>query len=125
MGLGWGSPEGVDLSFKASEAMTNAFIAVKLDTSNPGCISIAGDGESAIGILQVALAVGEAGAVRISDTSKVKANGAFSIGDLLNSAASTGLVDTKGSTEHAIAIALEAATAQNDLCLALVRQVYV
>lgn len=126
--LGWGDPQGVDLTFIASEVMATPYIAVKLVTTSgsEGQIAIAGDGESAIGILQQsAAAIGDAVAVRISGTSKVSANGAFSIGDLLNSAASDGQLDTKGSTEHAIAIALEEATAANDLVLALVRQVYV
>lgn len=126
--LGWGDPQGVDLTFIASEAMATPFIAVKLVVTSgaEGTIAIAGDGESAIGILQnTAAAIGDAVQVRVSGTSKVSANGAFAIGDLLNSAASDGQLDTKGSTEHAIAIALEEATAANDLCLALIRQVYV
>lgn len=124
--LGWGSPQGVDITMRASEVMATPYIAVKLDTTQAGYVSIAGDGESALGILQnTAAAIGDAVSVRISGTSKVSANDAFSIGDLLNSGASDGQLDTKGSTEHAIAIALEAATAANDLVLAVVRQVYV
>lgn len=126
--LGWGQPSGLDLTFIASEVMATAYIAVKLvtTTGSEGKVAIAGDGESAIGILQnTAAAVGDPVSVRVSGTSKVSANGAFAIGDLLNSAAADGQLDTKGSTEHAIAIALEEATAANDLVLALVRQVYV
>lgn len=126
--LGWGDPQGVDLTFIASEVMSTAFIAVKLVTTSgaEGQIAIAGDGEEAIGILQeTAGTIGDAVRVRVSGTTKVSANGAFSIGDLLNSAASDGQLDTKGSTEHAICKALEEATAANDLVLALIRPVYV
>lgn len=123
--LGWGSPQGVDLSFRATAVMATPYIAVKLSTT-AGYVEPAGDGEQAVGILQsAAAAVGDAVQVRISGTSKVYANGAFSIGDLLNSADTTGYVDTKGATEHAIAYALEAATAQGDKVLAIIKHVYV
>lgn len=126
--LGWGDPQGLDLTFRASEVMATAFIAVKLVTTTgaEGTVAIAGDGEEAIGILQnTAAAVGDAVQVRVSGTTKVSANGAFSIGDLLNSGAADGQLDTKGSTEHAICKALEEATAANDLVLALIRPIYV
>lgn len=125
MTLGYTSPEAITISMQASAVMATAGIAVKL-SSTAGYVEIAGDGEQAIGILVTpALAIGDAVPICVFGRCKVKANGAFSIGDLLNSAASTGFVDTKGSTEHAIAVALEAATAQDDLVLALVKHVYV
>lgn len=123
--LGYGSPQGKDESFLATAVMATAYVAVKL-SSTAGYVEVAGDGEEAIGILQnVAAAIGDAVAVRVDGTSKAYMNGACSIGDLLNSAASTGALDTKGSTEHSIAKALEAATAQGDIILVQVKHVYV
>jgi len=124
--LGFGSISAFDATFIAAEVMANKYVAVKLNTV-AGEVALAGDGEMAVGILQdTAAAVGDSVRVRMpGGTTLVKANGAFAINDLLNSAAATGFVDTKGATEHAIALALEAATAQNDEVLALVRHVYV
>lgn len=123
--LGFTAPEAITISMQAAAVMSNAGVAVKL-SSTMGYIELAGDGEQAIGILlQPALAIGDSVPVVVFGRCKVKANGAFAIGDLLNSADTTGKVDTKGSTEHAIAVALEAATAQDDLVLAFVKHVYV
>lgn len=89
------------------------FIAVKLAT-NDGEVTIAGDGETAIGILQSTGLKGEQVRVMLLGISPVKANDAFAKGDLLNSGAATGKVDTAATTEQAVAIALRAATAQDD-----------
>lgn len=107
-------------TFKAEAAMTTNHIAVKTGT-NEGEVNIAGDGEKAIGILQTTAATaGDLVSVMLLGISVVKANDAYSVGDLLNSGAATGKVDTSANAEHGIAIALEAATAQDDEMTAFV-----
>lgn len=106
----------VDLTFRVSEVMATAYVAVMLDTSNEGYISLATDGATAIGVIQeTAAAIGDQVTVRVQGQTYVKANSTFSIGDFVNSGASTGLVDNVGDKEYALGIALTAATAQNDL----------
>lgn len=105
---------GFDVSMKAAAAMANLYVAVKLD-STVGYVALAGDGEEAYGILQeVAAAAGDHVRIRVIGMSLVQANGAFSLGDKLNSGAATGKVDTAGAGEYAVATALAAATAQSD-----------
>lgn len=110
----------LEMTFTAEAAMATNYIAVKQGTSD-GQVNIAGSAEEAIGILQTpAATAGDQVRVMLLGISPVKANGAFSKGDLLASAASTGLVDTATAAHHGIAIALEAAGAQNDIVSCLV-----
>jgi hypothetical protein len=110
----------LEMTFTAEAAMATNYIAVKLGTYD-GQVNIAGSAEAAIGILQTpAATAGDQVRVMILGISPVKANGDFSKGDLLGSAASTGLVDTATAAHHGIAIALEAAGAQNDIVSAFV-----
>lgn len=107
--------EKILTTFKASAVMATVGIEVKLDTSNVGYVSICGDGEEGIGILETAAAaIGDQVAVCMLGRTICKANGAFTVGDKLNSAAATGKVDTAGAGEFAIGIALQTATAQDD-----------
>lgn len=107
-------------SFKAHVAMTTKYIAVKMG-ADEGEVDIAGDGETAIGILQTTAATADDMVrVMISGISPVKAFGAFSAGDLLNSGGAAGRVDTAAAAEDGIAIALKAATAQDDEVPAIV-----
>jgi hypothetical protein len=124
---GQGTPIGArDVSFKASEVMATRYVAVMLTSGTPGYVSLATDGAEAIGILQTkAAAIGDAVTVRVQGKTLCKMNTTCSVGDHLNSAASTGLLAIKGSTEYFIAIALEAATAQNDEILAEIVHAYV
>jgi len=125
MALDEGNQGALDLTFKADAAFATMYVAVKLDTSNEGQVSLADNGEQAIGILQsTAAAAGDPVQVRVAGTTVVKANAAFAIGAVLNSAAATGKVDDSGSTEYSIAVALEAATAQDDEVKALIRESY-
>lgn len=118
MAQGQLAPAGayVDITFRASEVMATAYVAVMLDTSNEGYVSLATDGATAIGVLQnTAAAVGDQVVVRVAGQTYVTANNTFSIGDFVNSGAATGLVDNVGDKEYATGIALTAATAANDL----------
>lgn len=104
----------LDITYKAEAAMTNRYVAVKLGTADDE-VNLAGDGEEAIGILQnTAAAAGDSVRVRLFGLSWVKANAAITKGEKINPAAATGFLDTAGTDEHCIGIALEAATAQND-----------
>lgn len=124
--LGQGNQGVVELTFKASEVMSNLGVAVKLDTSAPGRVSLAADGERAIGILtSTASAAEQAVSVQVAGTVIVKAFTSFAIGAHLNSGDATGKLATKGATEHAICVALEAATATDNEVLALIQPYYV
>lgn len=104
----------IDLTFKAESAMTTRYIAVKVGTADDE-VDIAGDGETAIGILQnTAAAAGDSVRVRIFGLSRVKAHTTITKGYKINSAASTGKLGECGTDEMAAGLALEAAGAQND-----------
>lgn len=105
----------IDITYKAEEVMANRYVAVKLGTADNEVL-LAADGEQAIGILQnVAAAIGDSVRVRIFGLSKAKANAGITKGEQVNSAASGGLIDTAGSGEWAIGVALETAVSQNDI----------
>lgn len=105
----------IDITYKAEEVMANRYVAVKLGTADDEVL-LAADGEQAIGILQnVAAAIGDSVRVRIFGLSAAKANAGITKGEPVNSAAATGFIDTAGTNEYAIGIALETAAAQNDV----------
>lgn len=124
---GQGSESGaIDVTMKASEAMTTLYVAVMLTPATPGYVSLATDGAEPYGILQSkAVAVNDAVTIRKIGHSLAKMNTTCSVGDHLNSAATTGKMAIKGSTEYFIAQALEAATAQDDEILVWVEKGYV
>ncbi len=103
-----------DMTFKAAAAMATKYVAVYLSAADT--VAVATSGTRQIGILQTtAAAAGEQVRVRLLGESYVKANGAFDLNDRLTGIATTGFVDTAvDGTDYPIAIALEAATAQND-----------
>lgn len=108
-----------DVTMRCTAAMATAFIVVMLDTSNQGYVKVpAGVTSVPYGILQTTAATaGDPVVVRPISAGKrslVKANGAFSLGDALSIAATTGKVDTAAATHYPIGLALEEATAQND-----------
>lgn len=104
----------LDKTFKAKVAMANKYVAVKL-TSTEGEVDLATTTNKAIGILQSVGVAGESVRVRLFGESFLKANAAFSIGDYLTGIAATGKLDTAvDGTDYPIAIAIEAATAQDD-----------
>ena len=114
-------------TYRAAAVMATIGIAVKLTTTAgyEGYVSIAGDGERAIGILETAaVAVGDEVRVCVHGFTMAVANHDFAINDLLNSGASTGKLDTAATTEQAIAVAEQAATAQNDKVAVFVHSQY-
>jgi hypothetical protein len=105
-------------TFTANGAITNK-ARVKLtaaSTTSPVQVEIAGAGEQHIGIAEYAVASGAIVAVRLRTypgTHEGVATEAFAVGDVLYAAAAGGIKDTADGT--AIGIALEAATAPNDI----------
>lgn len=86
---------GVDYSFKAENNMTEAFVCVELgggayEVDLPDTIA----SDKILGVTQETADSGESIRVRISGITKVVANGAYSKGDVLVAAATTGRVDT-------------------------------
>ena len=105
----------LDITYKAEEAMTTRYVAIKLGTADDEVL-LAADGEQAIGILQnTAAAIGDSVRVRIFGLSPAKCNAGITKGEGVNAAAAGGLIDTVGSGEWAIGVALETAAAQNDI----------
>lgn len=100
----------LDKTFTAGEDLSSSqYRAIALDAS--GHAVVADTTDMPIGILQNAPESGEAASVRLYGTSKVVANGAFSIGDLLAVAAADGELDTaSGASIFAIGTALEGAS---------------
>jgi len=68
-----------------------------------------------LGVAQHDAADGEPVRVAMQGESYIVANGAFSAGDLLSLAATTGKVDTAASGNVIVGLAREAATATNDI----------
>lgn len=119
------SPEAegsmVDLTYEAEVDLSGSqYCVVVLGTSDGQVKLPAAVGAKSVGILQNAPAAGAAARVRRLGVSKIKANGAFSKGDVLTAAATTGKVDTSATTNFPVALAEEAATAVNDLVKAFV-----
>lgn len=119
---------GLDYSWKAENAMSEAFVCVELGTNDydidlPDTVA----SDTIIGVTQeTAPTAGQSVRVRVSGITKVVANGAFSKGDTLVAAATTGRVDTIGeSTAYTedimIGIALEAADAAGEVVEMLIR----
>jgi hypothetical protein len=115
---------GFCLTFRASEAIPTARVAVMLDTSNEGCVSLCTTNHAAlIGIaLNTAAAAGDEVRVAVTGHSVVYAyaNAALSIGDAVTSVDTTGYVDTATATKTILGLALTAATAKGDLVAVLV-----
>ncbi len=119
-----GDTDAPSISLPAATALAAAavagdgqFCAVAIDTAGRAKL---GDGgastpETLIGILQnKPLAIDQAAAVQTQGKSKGRADAAFSIGDDLSSE-SDGKLSTAVATDIAIAIALEAATAEDEV----------
>lgn len=112
LALTW--PAGEDLSGSRG-------CAVKLSA---GTVVVAEDTDFGIGILDNAPTLGKAARVNLLGTSKVRAAGGFSAGDMLVIADDDGKLDTAAAAGHVVAIALEAATDEDDLVEALLVQFY-
>ena len=126
---------GKILSMKAEDAFTEAFVVCRLGTSDNEVDLPAAVTDTPFGVVQDEAADGQAIPVMVDGVTKVVANGAFSKGDLLGIAATTGRVDTisgldssfDGGTATAqkpIGIALEAATGVGQIVSMLIRPFY-
>lgn len=99
----------------AEAIMATKYIAVKLGTAD-NQVNIAGADETVFGILlDTAAAVGDQVRVGVIGIVWGSANGAFSKGDFVGSAAADGQLDTVADKKYAVGMALAAATAANDL----------
>ena len=119
---------GLDYSWTAENAMTEAFVCVELGTNDydvdlPDTVA----SDTIVGVIQeTAATAGTSVRVRVNGITKVVANGAFSKGDTLVAAATTGRVDTIGTSSDytediMIGIALEAADAAGEVIEMLIR----
>jgi len=124
------------VSFEAENIMAEAFVVVELGTNEdqvdlPDAVT-----DTPLGVIQdKAAAAGNSVPVMLSGITKVVANGAFSKGDLLGIAATTGRVDTisgldssfdggVATAQKPIGIALEASGAAGDIVPMLIRPLY-
>ncbi len=112
----------LDLSMIAGADLSGSqYRVVKLD-STARQVVICGASDRPFGVLQNKPAAGEAATVRLLGTTKIVANGAFSLNDILCVAASDGEVDTAGATTAwCVGEALAAAGAAGDIVEMLLR----
>lgn len=107
----------LDVAFVADGAIS-AGIVVKLSSpssdNNARVAVAAASSDTPLGVALVDAADGEVVRVQMLGLAYVVANGAFSAGDNLAVAAASGKVDTAGSGDLLVGVALEEATAQND-----------
>ena len=125
-----------DITFKAENIFAEAYVVVELGTSADQVDLPDATTDTPLGVIQdVAASAGLAVPVRLAGITKVVANGAFSKGDLLGIAATTGRVDTisgldssfnpeAATAQKPIGIALEAATAAGQIVSMLIRPFY-
>lgn len=100
----------LDLTFVAEADLSDYQYCVMTYGTAAGTCKKCGTSDTPIGVLQNAPELGEAASVRVLGTSKVKADGPFSKGDVLSVADANGEVDTVSSAPaHIIGEAMEAA----------------
>ncbi len=106
----------LDKSFKAATDLSaNQYCFVKLG-ANEGEVTLCDTlGEFAVGVLQNKPKAGQQAAVRLLGTSKVVANAAITRGAFITAAATGKAVGTTTAGHHIRALALEAATAVNEI----------
>ncbi len=119
------APEGeggfVDRTYEAEVDLSSSQYCVVVLGTSDGQVKLPGAaGAKAVGVLQNTPTAGNAARVRRFGASKIKANGAFTKGDTLSAAATTGKVDTSTTTHYPVGLAEEAATAADDLVNAFV-----
>ncbi len=114
----------LDITFKAAGDLSLLqYYFVKLDAD--GKVEACGHNEVSIGILQNAPdAEDEAARVRLLGTSKLVMNEAVDEGEMITSTADGDGEVVDAADEYAGAIALEAATAQNDIVEVLITHTY-
>lgn len=120
------------LSMKAENAFTEAYVVCELGTNAdevdlPDAVT-----DTPFGVVQDSASAGQSIPVAVAGVTKVVANGAFSKGDLLAIAATTGRVDTvsgldssfnpeAATAQKPIGVALEAASAAAEIVSMLIR----
>lgn len=129
------SQTGLDWTFIAENDFAEAYVAVVLGTAENEVDLPAAVTDTPVGVIQDVADDGDAVPVRLSGITKVVANGAFSKGDLLGIAATTGRVDTisglddsfdagTATAQKPLLVALEAATEAGQIVTALIRPFY-
>jgi hypothetical protein len=122
----------LEAPFVAENALAEKFVVVELGT-NPGEVDLPdGANDKPLGIIQNTATAGQAVNVCVAGISKAVSNAACSKGDYLVAAITTGRLavcpaisstwtGTAASTEHVIAMALEASGAGGDIISVLIR----
>ena len=129
------SNPGKVLSFIAENAFAEAFVVCVLGTDANEVDLPAAVTDSPLGVVQDEATAGQSIPVMVDGVTKIVANGAFSKGDQLAIAATTGRVDTvsgldssfnpeAAAKQQPIAIALEASSAAGEIVSALIRPFY-
>lgn len=110
-----------DVSFEAGEDLSDAqFLAVTLNNAGK-VVKVSSTGAKAIGILQDNPPAGSGANVRMLGISKVKSGSAFAVGAVLASDGTGRLIPaTAGSGYYPIGVALEAATAADQIVTAFI-----
>jgi Uncharacterized conserved protein (DUF2190) len=130
------SQTGLDYPFRAENIFAEAYVVVVLGTNENQVDLPAAVTDTPLGVIQdEAAAAGDSVPVRLSGVTKIVANGAFSKGDHLAIAATTGRVDTvsgldssfdwgTATAQKPLLVALEAASAGGEIIEALIRPFY-
>ena len=107
---------GLDLGYALAnvDLSANQFCAVKIGGADLNVVLANAGGEAVLGILQNKPAPNQAAEVRFSGVSKGKAGAAYTRGALLMTDTSGRLIPVTAGN-HAIAMALEAAAAANEI----------
>lgn len=123
------------MTFRAQEVLSEAYIVCVLGTAENEVKKPAAVTDTPLGVTQdTAAAVGDSVPVQMDGVTKVVANGAFSKGDQLAIAATSGRVDTvsgldssfdnsggPNTAQKPLGIALEAATTSGQIVSMLIR----
>jgi len=127
---------GQTLPFRAENDMAEAYVVVVIGTSEGQVDLPAATTDTPLGVIQdTAAAIGDSVPVMVDGVTKVVAFAAFSKGDLLAIAATTGRVDTvsgldssfdwgSATAQKPIGIALEAAADAAEIVSMLIRPFY-
>ena len=122
----------LEAPFVAENALAEKYVAVELGT-NPGEVDLPdGANDKPLGIIQNTAVAGQAVNVCVAGVSKAVANASCNKGDYLVMAITTGRLavcpaisstwtGTAASTEHILAMALEAAGTAGDIISVLIR----